>query len=71
MSEDAEKAAARKQLEELYGDVWSTDEMERDFTAVGFGAPFVEVVRKSDNARGSLQFSHRPRFYFRFVEAKG
>lgn len=45
---------------------WTTQELSRDFTVIGFGAPFVVVIRKSDNVRGTLQFNHSPRIYFGF-----
>lgn len=47
---------------------WTTDEMARDFTVSGFMAPFVIVTRKSDGAKGSLEFTHSPRVYFNFVK---
>ncbi len=56
----------RAELEQQYGQVWSTDEMTGDFDALGFMAPFVIVRRKSDGVRGSLEFRHSPRFYFNF-----
>ena len=48
---------------------WNTKELQEDFTVVGFGAPFVVVVRKSDNKKGSLEFTHAPRKYFNWQEA--
>ncbi len=63
------EAAARAELEAQYGQVWDTEELKRDFTVEGFRAPFVVVVRKSDGVRGSLGFTHSPRFYFSFREA--
>ena len=39
----------RQQLEDKYGQVWSTDELQDDYEVKGFGSPFVVVVRKSDN----------------------
>ena len=68
MSEQQEKLAERKRLQEIHGDVWDTQESQEVFTFVGFGAPFVAVTRKSDGARGSLEFQHMPRFYFNFME---
>ena len=44
--------------------VWTTEQMQADFEAIGFMAPFIVVRRRSDGAQGSLQFAHRPRFYF-------
>lgn len=59
----------RKDLEARYGQVWDTIEMQKDFDVQGFAAPFVVVVRQSDNKRGSLMFQHGPpRFYFNFQE---
>ncbi len=43
---------------------WSTDELARDFEVLGFMAPYVVVIRKSDGVRGSLAFRHSPRVYF-------
>jgi len=57
---------SREGLQATHGQVWDTDELGRDFEVIGFGAPFVVVRRKSDGAKGSLMFQHRPRFYFGF-----
>jgi hypothetical protein len=59
-------AGPRAELEAKHGQVWDTDEMCRDFQALGFMAPFVVVRRRSDGVRGSLMFQHSPRFYFGF-----
>lgn len=58
---------ARADLERVYGQVWDTAQLQKDFDVTGFCAPFVVVHRKSDGAKGSLEFTHSPRFYFRFV----
>ena len=57
---------SREDLESKYGQVWSTDEMQRDFEAIGFAAPLIVVRRKADGVKGSLMFQHNPRFYFSF-----
>ena len=57
---------SREDLETRFSQVWDTGEMERDFTVLGFMAPYIVVERKSDNKKGGLQFQHRPRFYFNF-----
>ena len=57
----------RAALEATYGQVWSPDELTRDFVVEGFLAPCVVAVRKLDHQRGSLEFQHHPRFYFAFV----
>lgn len=64
--ESDDKASERKRLEGLHGQVWSTDELSRDFSVKGFSAPFVVVERKIDGVKGSLEFQHMPRFYFNF-----
>ena len=56
----------RKELEKRYGQVWDTKELQNDFKVLGFGAPYVAVIRKSDQVKGSLEFQHMPKFYFDF-----
>lgn len=57
---------SREALEAQHGEVWNTDELSRDFNVTGFMAPIIAVRRKSDGQKGSLEFQHQPRFYFRF-----
>jgi len=54
------------ELEAQHGEVWDTDQLQRDFEVMGFLAPFVMVRRRSDGIVGSVMFQHEPRFYFRF-----
>ena len=61
---------SREALEVQYGQVWDTSELQQDFTAMGFAAPFVIVRRKSDGQKGSLEFQHNPRFYFNFTPSQ-
>lgn len=49
-------------------DRWTTDELREEFEVIGFMAPFVAVRRKSDGAKGSMEFTHNPRWYFNFKE---
>lgn len=60
---------SREEFEALYGQVWNTQELQSDYDVIGFSAPFVVVIRKSDRVKGSLEFSHSPRFYFSFRPA--
>ena len=60
----------REELQEKYGQVFDTRQLQHHFSVMGFCAPFVEVVHKETNKRGTLEFTHNPRFYFNFVEAK-
>ena len=57
---------SRETLEAKHGQVWDTKELQQDFQALGFMAPFISVRRKSDGIEGLLMFSHSPRFYFNF-----
>lgn len=59
----------REELEKVQGQVWDTDELQRDFIVHGFAAPYIHVTRKSDNKEGSMMFQHMPRYYFGFEEA--
>jgi len=61
--------ADRAVLEQAFGQVWDTSELERDFFVTGFAAPFVGVTRRSDGVAGSLMFQARPRFYWGFETA--
>lgn len=47
---------------------WNTDELQRDFEVLGFMAPFVVAIRRSDGVRGSLEFTHMPRVYYGWKE---
>ena len=49
------------------GQLWDTQELQDEFNVLGFAAPFVVVVRKSDGVRGTLTFTHSPRVYFDFT----
>ena len=46
---------------------WTTDQLREDFIVHGFLAPFIVVTRKSDNVKGSMEFTHDPRRYFNFM----
>ena len=46
---------------------WNTNELQRDFVVHGFMAPFVIVTRKADGVKGTLEFTHNPRWYFGFT----
>ena len=57
---------SRESLEAQHGQVWSTDELDREFEVLGFMAPLVVVRRKADRVHGSLEFQHDPRYFFNF-----
>jgi len=58
----------RKELEEKVGTVYNTTEMREAFEPVGFAAPYVVVINKMTQEKGTLEFTHMPRFYFGFVK---
>lgn len=60
--------ATRAEILKSYPRIWETKDVQNDFHVLGFMAPFCVVRRKSDNVKGSLEFTHHPRFYFNFVE---
>lgn len=68
---NSQAAQQRAEAEERHGQVWTTEEMGRDFDVTGFMAPFVVVTRRSDGAVGSLEFQHSPRFYFNWQSKNG
>jgi hypothetical protein len=43
---------------------WTTEQLRAEFDVLGFQAPFVVVIRKSDRVKGSLEFVAHPRMYF-------
>ena len=47
---------------------YTTTELQEEFKVLGFGYGLVAVERKSDGVKGSMEFTHRPRFYFNFKE---
>lgn len=46
---------------------YDTAQMSELFVVHSFLAPFVVVTRKSDGVKGTLEFTHNPRWYFNFV----
>lgn len=56
----------RAYFEAQFGQVWDTNQLQQEFQVLGFMAPFVVAERKADGVKGSLEFTHFPRFYFSF-----
>ena len=65
---DKTEDEARAELVDQYGaeNVWNTEEVTKAFEIEAFMAPFVVARRRSDGVRGTLAFTHMPRFYFDF-----
>lgn len=57
---------SREALEAQHGTVYDTQQLVEHFDVLGFLAPYIVCVRKSDGVQGSMQFQHHPRFYFNF-----
>lgn len=70
VSKTTSESGIRAILENHYGQVWDTSQLQQDFEVIGFMSPFVVVRRRSDGVQGSLCFQHRPRYYFQFQQAK-
>jgi len=66
--DSAEIVKARAALETECGTVWNTTELKEAFEVIAFAAPYVVVINKETQKKGTLQFTHLPRFYFDFVE---
>ena len=62
---------SREDLEAKFGQVWDTGELSEEFQAIGFLAPLIVVRRRSDGAKGSLEFQHHPRLYFNWKPHNG
>lgn len=67
---EKEEEKLYKTLKEEYGQVWNTEELQKDFEVLGFASPLVVVKRKADRVKGSLLFTHYPRFYYSFIPEK-
>ena len=67
MPTDEEKDALRAELEAKRGEVFNTAELREKFEVVSFCYGMVVVVRKSDRAKGVMDFTHSPRLYFGFT----
>lgn len=59
----------KQELEIIYGEVLSTPEAVKIYEFIAFSSPFVEVRRRSDGQKGTLEFQHSPRFYFKFIKS--
>ena len=64
MTKSINTGQERMHLEEIYGKVWNTKEVTRDFSIHGFMAPFVSAKKRDTGEEGTLIFQDYPRFYF-------
>jgi hypothetical protein len=61
-------SSLKSKLASEYGRVWDTQQLQKEFEVLGFAAGYVAVKRKFDGVKGSMDFTHMPRFYFNFKE---
>jgi len=69
-SDDIEQERARLEAKHGKGNVWDTKQLQENFSVQSFLAPFCSVIRKSDGAKGVVEFQHSPRLYFTFTPTK-
>jgi hypothetical protein len=61
----------KEELESEFGQIWDTQQLQKDFKVLQFRAPFVIVKRRSDGVLGTLFFQHAPRYYWGWDENNG
>ena len=64
------EAEFKAKLEAEHGEVLDTKQLQEKYSVIGFSAPFVVVTDKATCKKGSLEFTHAPRFYFSFTAAE-
>lgn len=55
-------------LQAQYGQVWNLAQLREEYEIIGFMAPYVVVRELATGKKGSMEFTHMPRFYFNYVE---
>ena len=55
----------REELEKIYGKVWTTDELQKDFEVLGFSACLCVAKDKTTGEKCVLDFGGSPRFYWK------
>ena len=66
--ETLEKKDMKTRLIKGFGEVYTTTELQEKFKVISYSSPYVTVERKEDNARGTMQFTHMPRYYYGFIK---
>lgn len=59
-----EPGDVRAELEELYGKVWTTAELETHYYIDKHDAPYAHVISRLTGATCTLAYTDKPRFYF-------
>jgi len=62
-----EKTKLRTELSKKYPDVMDTTQATAKYEFIGFLSPYVSVKDRKTGIKGSLEFTHMPRFYFNFI----
>lgn len=66
---DQLETETRAALVQKFGPVYDTEELQRSFVVLGFSAYLCIVERRSDSAKGSLDYNASPRFYHSFQKS--
>ena len=66
--DSAEIVKTRAALEEQFGKIYNTTELKDAFEVIAFAAPYVVVIDRKTQEKGTLEFTHLPRFYFNFIK---
>jgi hypothetical protein len=59
----------KKELQKDYNEVLTTDELQNKYIVNSFGFGYCFVTEKETGTKGSLSFTHMPRYYFNFVKS--
>ena len=54
----------REELEYNWGQVWSGEELKKQFKVITFHGPFILVTEKLTAEKGTMTYQDYPRYYF-------
>ena len=57
-------------LEEKHGQVWNAAQLRKDFILRWLAFPIATVIRRIDNAEGTMEYQNIPRQYYNFKKTK-
>ena len=66
--ETTKEQVLKIRLTRSFGKVYTITELQEKFKVISFSSPYVTVERLEDKARGTMQFTHMPRFYYGFIK---
>ena len=65
--ESQEEQIARLALEQRHSEVLNTEQATEKYQFLSFSAPYVIAIEKTTGIKGSLAFTHMPRFYYNWT----